>query len=96
MAGLAALLKDLHPDWSPMAIKSALMTTGYDVLDSVSIINKIFREVHSLKGLALYAVAGRQKGLQDKEVNRFIPEALFATLTNVDFDPERLGAVLPR
>ena len=32
VAGLAALFKEKYPSWSPMMIKSALMTTGYDTI----------------------------------------------------------------
>lgn len=45
--------------------------------------------IYALQGLAQVAVAGRQAGVTDREVNVFTCEAVFATLTNVDFDPHR-------
>ncbi|HUQ21812.1 MAG TPA: S8 family serine peptidase [Gaiellaceae bacterium] len=33
VAGLGALLTQAHRDWTPAAMRSALMTTGYDTLD---------------------------------------------------------------
>ena len=50
--------------------------------------------VHSLRGLSLCAVEGRKKGIHDKEAGPHTCDALFATLTNVEFDPERLRALV--
>ncbi len=50
--------------------------------------------IHSLKGLSLYAVQGRNAGITDKEVDRFTVDALFSTLTNVNFDAERFFTLI--
>ncbi len=44
---------------------------------------------HALKGLGLVAHEARRVGVIDEEVNRFTAEALFSTLTNVNFDEDR-------
>ena len=44
---------------------------------------------YAVQGLSLAAVAGRKVGLNDNDINRFSLEAIFACLTNVDFDPVR-------
>lgn len=45
--------------------------------------------IHALKGLAHYAVEGRRIGIEDREVDTFACQALFTTLTNVNFDTDR-------
>ena len=50
--------------------------------------------VHALKGLSLAAVAARKKDINDEAVNRFTVQALFSTLTNVDFDPTRFEPMI--
>jgi hydroxylamine reductase len=42
--------------------------------------------VFGLKGIAAYAYHARELGHKDEQVDAFMHEALFATLTNVDFD----------
>ncbi|MBK0391881.1 S8 family serine peptidase [Ramlibacter algicola] len=45
IAGIAALFKEIQPTWSPMMIKSALMTTAYDTGDTgITDATRIFRQ----------------------------------------------------
>ncbi len=46
--------------------------------------------LYGVKGMAAYANHARRLGKTDEAVNAFIEEALFATVTNVNFDMESL------
>jgi len=50
--------------------------------------------VFALKGLALVALAGRGNNIRDAETGHFMAESMFSTLTNVNFDPERLAGLV--
>ncbi len=50
--------------------------------------------IHALQGLALYAQEGRKHGIVNEATDHFTLEAIFSTLTNVDFDPERFVALI--
>jgi hydroxylamine reductase len=52
--------------------------------------------VYAVQGLSQVAVEGRNVGVTDKQVNVFTVQALFATLTNVDFDARRFVELINR
>ena len=46
--------------------------------------------IHLAKGIGMYAHRTARLGAQDRDIDIFMLEALFTTVTNVNFDPERL------
>ncbi|MFG0833834.1 hydroxylamine reductase [Aeromonas bivalvium] len=48
--------------------------------------------IYTLQGLSAWALAAREHGIVDDEIDAFVPKAFFATLTNVNFDSERIVA----
>jgi hydroxylamine reductase len=50
--------------------------------------------VHALKGIAFWANQARQSGKKDQEVDRFMIDGLFATVTNVDFDADEIAKLV--
>lgn len=50
--------------------------------------------IYGAKGLSLVALAARKAGIKDPEADRFAAEAIFSTLTNVNFDPDRFVTLI--
>src|SRR5512138_2225869 len=52
--------------------------------------------VYALHGLSIVAVHGRNTRIYEREIHRFVCEAAFSTLTNVNFNPERFVPLIKR
>ncbi len=50
--------------------------------------------VHALKGIAFWADKARAQGKKASEIDRFMLDGLFTTVTNVDFDPADIAKTL--
>jgi len=50
--------------------------------------------IHATKGIAMYAHRARYLDAVDRKIDLFVIEALFTTVTNVNFDPARLETLL--
>ena len=50
--------------------------------------------VHAVKGIGWYAELASRKGIHDRAVDLFVVRALFATITNVNFDPARIEGLI--
>jgi hydroxylamine reductase len=47
--------------------------------------------VHATEGISQYAYRAAKLGARDRDIDVFVVESLFTTLTNVNFDPQRLA-----
>jgi len=50
--------------------------------------------IYAAKGIALYASRAAKLGDRDREIDLAVVEALFSTVTNVNFDPTRFTVQL--
>lgn len=50
--------------------------------------------IHVLRGISIYALKVRDYGLKDKKTGLFIAKALFATITNTNFDENRIKELI--
>ncbi|KAL8456544.1 hypothetical protein ACS0TY_034677 [Phlomoides rotata] len=96
ISGLAALLKAAHPEWSPSAIKSALMTTSYTVDNA----NSPLRDAadYSISNAWAYG-AGHvdpHKALSPGLVYDATPEDYIAFLCSLDYTLDMIQIVVKR
>ena len=62
--------------------------------DTVAVLQDLL--IYTLKGISFYAVEARKLGVKDPEVDLFVAEGLFTTITNVNFDPDKISDLIEK
>jgi len=52
--------------------------------------------IYLLKGISFWGTRGRNMGVHDEETDLFVAQALFATITNANFDPDRFVVLIKK
>jgi len=50
--------------------------------------------LYTAESVSKYAVLGKKVGIKDEAADLFVVKALFTTVTNVNFDPERIAEMV--
>ncbi|KAK6137640.1 hypothetical protein DH2020_028566 [Rehmannia glutinosa] len=95
LSGIAALVKSAHPDWSPAAIKSALMTSAYQINLNGSLIN----DERLLPADVFAIVAGHvnpPKALDPGLVYDITPDDYIAYLCGLGYTEKEIAVITRR
>ncbi|XP_061368549.1 subtilisin-like protease SBT1.8 [Gastrolobium bilobum] len=94
ISGLGALLKAAHPDWSPSAIKSALMTTAYTHDNTKSPLHDASGEAFSTPWAHGAGHVNPQKAFSPGLVYDASASDYIAFLCSLDYTPEHIQLVV--
>lgn len=89
-SGLAALLRNAHPDWSTSAIKSALMTTAYNLDTSERNITDLATGTDSSPFVHGAGHVDPNKALDPGLVYDIVPSDYISFLCSIGYTPRRI------
>lgn len=95
LSGVAALLKNSHPDWSPAIIKSAIMTTA----DIINLDNRPIEDERFLPASYFATGAGHVNPLKANDpglVHDIQPEDYVPYLCGLNYTNRQIGIILQR